>query len=261
MNILDKIIARKKEEIAEARSRVSAGRLRELASEPREKRQFYERLKEPGPGGVNIIAEIKRASPSKGDIHPDLDPAEYAAVYEQGGAAAMSVLTDETFFKGCFEDYKTARKASGLPMIRKDFIISPYQIYESAVLQADAILLIVRILEPEQLREYLELAASLGLDVLVEAHSESEIKTATLAGAKLIGINNRNLGTFETDIETSARMISMFEQGQVAVAESGIHTKEDIDRLRKAGFFNFLIGESLVRAKDTKSFLKSLMCP
>lgn len=209
--------------------------------------------------GTNIIAEIKRASPSKGVICPDLNPARYASQYEQGGAAALSVLTDTPYFQGSFEDFKAAREAAGLPMIRKDFLISSYQIYESSVLEADAVLLIVRILSAEQLRDYLSLCAELELDALVEVHSEEDIEAASRAGAKLIGINNRNLSSFETNIETAINMVSLLEPGQIPVAESGIRGPEDVQKLRQAGIRNFLIGESLVRASDPRAFLKSLI--
>ncbi len=207
---------------------------------------------------MNIIAEIKRASPSKGLICPDLNPAVYASEYEKGGAAALSVLTELQYFKGSFEDLKTARESVNLPVLRKDFLISSYQIYESAVLGADAVLLIVRILSQEQLQDYLSLAKELDLDVLVEVHSEKEIEAAARAEAKLVGINNRNLKSFETDIENAIRMVSLLESYQIAVAESGIKTSEDIKKLHDAGIWNFLIGESLVRAANPKESLLSL---
>lgn len=257
MNILDKIIARKKEEILAAKAKTPEAVLRERAEKPREKRPFLERLKRTET--VNIIAEIKRASPSKGDICLDLDPAEYARAYEKGGAAAMSVLTDSDFFKGGWSDYETARKSCALPALRKDFVVSSYQLYESAALGVDAALLIVRVLSQEQLKTYLDLCRQLNLDALVETHTEEEIEAAGLAGAQLVGINNRNLGSFETDIQTSARMISLIQPEQVAVAESGIHTASDIEKLKSAGFNNFLIGESIVRSGNPADFLRELI--
>lgn len=258
-NILKKIVATKHQEVAQAKEKISEDRLREKAQAPRDKRPFLERLAKPGPGGVNIIAEIKRASPSKGIIQGDLDAADQALRYEQGGAAALSVLTDRSYFKGSFEDLEAARNACRLPVLRKDFIVSEYQIYESAVLGADAILLIVRILTETQLSDYLALAGEFGLDVLVETHSESEIDTATRAGARLVGINNRNLSSFETSIDTSVRLASLLSPDQTAVAESGIHGPDDIRNLKTAGFHNFLVGESLVRAGDPAAFLKTLI--
>lgn len=257
-NILKKIVATKNKEVAEARKKISEDRLREEALAPRERRLFFDCLADPGPGGVNIIAEIKRASPSKGIIRGDLDASEQALRYERGGAAALSVLTDRSYFKGSFEDLKRARESCHLPVLRKDFLVSGYQIYESAVLGADAILLIVRILSPGQLSRYLDLAQGLELDVLVETHSEDEIRAASKAGARLVGINNRNLSSFETSIDTSARLASRLLPHQVAVAESGINGPEEIRALRAAGFHNFLVGESLVRAEDPTAFLQAL---
>lgn len=258
-DILSKIVATKEQEVAEARKKVPESELRKQAAQRQEFRPFFKRLAEPGLSGVNIIAEIKRASPSKGLICPDLDPAFYAGTYEKGGAAALSVLTDTQYFKGSLDDFRTARQNCKLPMLRKDFIISPYQIYESAVLGADAILLIVRILKEEQIKDFLQLAGELKLDVLTEVHSHEELETAAKAGAKLVGVNNRNLKSFETDIQRAAGMVSRFSSEMIAVAESGIHSREDIVMLQKAGIFNFLIGESIVRAPDPEAFLRVLM--
>ncbi len=258
-DFLKKIVEHKKKEILAARQRVPERQLREKAAGEREKRPFFTSLAKESRPGINIIAEIKRASPSKGEIRPDLDPAFYAAQYEQGGAAALSVLTDQVFFKGSFEDFKRARQAVSLPMLRKDFLISSYQIYESAVLEADAVLLIARILSKQQLKDFLSLCQELDLDSLVEVHSDKDLENATLAGAALIGINNRNLSSFETDIHIATRMVSQLEPFQTAVAASGIHSKEDIQLNLTCGITNFLIGESLVRADDPAGFLASLM--
>ena len=187
-----------------------------------------------------------------------MDPGEYALAYEKGGAAAVSVLTDENFFKGSLNDLKTVRANTSLPVLRKEFIISTYQIYESAAASADAILLIVRILEKQELKDYLDLCTELGMDALVEIYSEAEIETASFAGAKLIGINNRDLSSFDTRIGRAMDIASLLEKGQVPVAASGMRTREDIQETKKAGIFNFLIGESLVRAENTEQFLASL---
>jgi len=259
MNILDRIVERKKEEIAEAKKKVSEAALREAAAERNLPRPFVKALEQPGPKGANIIAEIKRASPSKGLICPDLVPEKYAAAYEQGGASALSVLTDRSFFQGSPEDLKAARSAATLPVLRKDFLISSYQILESAVLGADAILLIARILSRAQLKEYLDLAAAVHLDALVEVHTEADIETACQAGARLIGINNRNLTSFHTDIQTAVQLVEKLEPDQIPVAESGIHSREDIDRLKGSGIWNFLIGESIVRSRDPKAFIRHLL--
>jgi indole-3-glycerol phosphate synthase len=256
-DFLTKIIEKKKEEIAQAQGLVPESTLRQKAEIPRKSRGFFKKLQ--SAGGVNIIAEIKRASPSKGLICPNLDPLAYASAYEQGGAAALSVLTDQFYFQGGPEDLKTARKGVSLPVLRKDFLISSYQIYESSVMGADAILLIVRILSLSQLKDYLSLASSLGLDVLTEVHSEKEIEIAARAGAKLVGINNRNLQSFETNIGNAIRMVSLLEPYQIPVAESGIRSRDDIRQLQDAGIWNFLIGESLVRAENPAVFLRSLM--
>ena len=259
MDILAKIVERKKAEVVAAKKRIPENLLRTQALESGERRPFLERLERSGPPLVNIIAEIKRASPSKGVIRSDLNPIDYATAYEQGGAAALSVLTDQTFFQGSFEDLQHARNATLLPVLRKDFLISSYQLYESAVMGADAILLIVRILSREQLKDYIALGHDLGLDALVEIHTEADLEIATDAGAKLIGINNRNLQTFETNIDTAVHLKSLLKPDQIAVSESGIHTREDIQEIYNSGIRNFLIGESLVRAKNPKDFLKSLL--
>ncbi len=257
-DILDAIVRQKHREVAQAREDLPEARLRRLAEAPRERRPFAETLASPGPSGVNIIAEIKRASPSKGLLRPDLDPAAYARLYAAGGADALSVLTDASFFHGSPADLEAARSVVRLPVLRKDFIVSPYQILASAVMGADAILLIVRILTPGQLREYLALAGDLGLDVLVEVHSEPELEAAIAAEATLIGINNRNLQTFDTDVGRASRMARHFQPPRVPVAESGIQSRRDIEMLTGAGIFNFLIGESIVRAEDPAAFIRFL---
>jgi indole-3-glycerol phosphate synthase len=256
-DFLSKIVAQKKQEVEAAKKRIPEKQLiQDALTLSRTRRPFMGNLERPG---VNIIAEIKRASPSKGLICPKLDPAAYASDYEKGSAAALSVLTDTPYFQGSFEDFKTARAAVSLPVLRKDFLISSYQIYESLMLGADAILLIVRILSPEQLKDYLSLSKELNLDALVEVHSAEEIEAANFAGAKLVGINNRNLSSFETNIENAVNMVSLLNPDQIPVAESGIRGREDIETLQQAGIHNFLIGESLVRASDPQAFLKSLI--
>jgi len=257
-DFLSKIIDDKKQEIAAAKQRLPESVLRSKVLNPQKRRDFLRNLEHPGPFGVNIIAEIKRASPSSGDICPNLDPAVYASDYETGGAAAISVLTDRTHFKGSPEDLKIARNTTTLPVLRKDFLISAYQIFESAAMEADAVLLIVRVLDQQQLKDYLSLCDELRMAALVEVHSESDVEKAGLAGARLIGINNRNLQSFETDIETAMRMKSMLGADQIAVAASGIRTRNDIEKIKRSGIWNFLIGESLVRAQNPRDFLESL---
>jgi len=258
-DILKKIVASKKEEVAAAKKVVPEAQLRKALGPRSDRRFFYQTLSQPGPAGANIIAEVKKASPSKGPIRPDLDPALYAAAYERGGAAAISVLTDSPFFQGSAGDLQRARQATSLPVLRKDFIISAYQIYEARQMGADAVLLITRVLTAQQMTDYLSLCRELELDALVEIHTETDLAAATKAGALLLGINNRNLQTFQTDLQTSVRLAAMLEPPQVAVAESGIQDRSHIEMLLNAGIWNFLIGESLVRAEDPGALLKSLL--
>ncbi|MBU4318056.1 MAG: indole-3-glycerol phosphate synthase TrpC [Proteobacteria bacterium] len=258
-DFLTKIIETKKEEVLAARKRVPEQRLRQEAENTGIKRPFEAVLEKPGPYGANIIAEIKRASPSKGMIKEDLDAEVFSRHYEAGGAAAISVLTDTPYFKGSLEDLVAAKRSSSLPVLRKEFIISTYQIYEAAAAGADAVLLIVRILSPKQLKEYMQLCRELGLGALVEIHDPKEVETAVDCQAKIIGINNRDLSSFHTDLQIAVQTASLLGPGQVPVAASGIHSREDIQTLKKAGIFNFLIGESIVRSNDPEGFLKSLL--
>lgn len=260
MTILDQIVADKKQEVASAQRAVSESELKaKIADTPWTGRGFEHRLSKPGPGGVNIIAEVKRASPSKGDICPDLDAAQCAKSYAQGGAAAVSVLTDQPYFKGCLDDLRQVRAAMPLPVLRKEFIIDPYQLYESRAAGADAVLLIVRILSTDQLKELLDLTGQLGMDALVEIHSPEDYAAAHAAGSRLIGINNRNLATFDTNVQTAMGMATLLQTGEVPVAASGISSRTDIERNLVGGIFNFLIGESLVRAPDRAAFFQILI--
>jgi indole-3-glycerol phosphate synthase len=222
-------------------------------------RPFFKSLATPGEFGANIISEIKRQSPSKGPIRLDLDPVALAISYEKGGAAALSVLTDEPFFKGSLEDLKAARAAVSLPVLRKEFIVSTYQLYETVLSDADAVLLIVRILDRHQLRDYIQLCAELRLEPLVEIYSAPELEVASWAGARLIGINNRNLRSFETSTDNAINLGGMMGKDQIAVAASGIQDRSDILQAGEAGIFNFLIGESLVRSEHPDLFLKELL--
>lgn len=260
MTILDRIVEDKRQEVSSAEKRVPLAQLkRRIAETAWQPRGFYNRLKHPGPGGVNIIAEVKRASPSKGDISAHLDAAACAADYQKGGAAAISVLTDTPYFKGRLEDLEQARASVDLPVLRKEFIVSEYQVYESRAAGADAILLIARILTPQQLSDLLSLTHRLGLDALVEIHSDADYAAAHQAGARLIGINNRNLATFDTDIRTAMQLANLLAPGEVPVAASGISHREDIVDNLEQGIFTFLIGESLVRSDDRVNLLKQLI--
>ena len=254
-DFLTRIIERKKEEILNAKTKVPESEIRQKAFSVDGQRPFAPKLKQ---AGINIIAEIKRASPSKGPINIGLDPIQLAKDYEKGGAAALSVLTEKDFFKGSLEDFRLARSSTSLPVLRKDFIISTYQLYESAILGADAVLLIVRCLSENQINEMIALSNELKMDTLVEIHTEKDLETATRAGAKLIGINNRNLETFETDIAISMRLVSLLENYQIPVAASGIINRKDIEKNLDFGLNNFLIGESLVKAPDPVSFMIEL---
>ncbi|MBZ4659238.1 MAG: trpC [Desulfacinum sp.] len=259
MDILKKILEMKAREVEEARSREPLAAVRRRAEEAPPTRPFLERLSAPGPAGVNVIAEIKRASPSKGTIRAGLDPRVYARAYQRAGAAALSVLTDQRFFQGSFRDLQAAREAVTVPVLRKDFTIHEYQIYEARANGADAVLLIVRAVPPSFLRDALSLCRELGLGALVEVHDEREMETALACEAPLIGVNNRDLTTFRTDIETSIRLRKQLPDGMPMVAESGIGGRRDLETLLEAGIFNFLVGESLVRAPDPEAALRSLL--
>lgn len=258
-DFLKKVTEQKKSDIRLARRRRSEQSLRRDAETRDNRRPFIDRLTPTDTKDIHIIAEVKRASPSKGDIRADLDPAELAAAYERGGASAVSVLTETHWFKGGIEDLQAARAATGLPVLRKDFIFTPYQIYESAVIGADAVLLIVALLSPKQLEEYLAICESVGLDALVEVHSPADLGTVKKSRARLIGINNRNLRTLETDIQIAIDMAANLNPGQIPVAASGIRTRADIEKNRNSGVYNFLIGEHLVLAEDPERFLRLLI--
>jgi indole-3-glycerol phosphate synthase len=258
-DFLSQIIEKKNQEVEQARKAIPESHLIAAAQAAVERRPFFARLATPGPLGANIIAEIKRASPSRGDIRTDLDPERLAKSYEKAGAAAISVLTERFFFRAKPDDLQTVRAVVKVPVLRKDFIISRYQLYETAAMGADAVLLIVRALAREMLQDLLVLCRELRLDALVEVHSEEELVAATRAGATLIGINNRDLTSFQTDLGTSVSLARQIKDGQVAVSESGIHDREQLERLMAAGIWNFLIGESLVRAPDPERHLRGLL--
>jgi indole-3-glycerol phosphate synthase len=209
--------------------------------------------------GRRIIAEIKKASPSKGVIRADFDPVSIAKNYAVHGAAAISVLTEERFFQGRLQDLEHVRAAVELPLLRKDFILDPYQIVEAKSYGADAVLLIAALLEPGLIRELRELAEALSLDVLVEVHTRNELEAAVIAGAHVIGINNRDLSTFEVSLSTTERLASLAPRNAILVCESGIDSFDAIRRVEKAGVHVFLIGESLMRAPDPGARLSELL--
>ncbi|MFN0071497.1 MAG: indole-3-glycerol phosphate synthase TrpC [Chloroflexota bacterium] len=253
--ILDRILAAKHDEI-EARKQVdSLDELRARVRDALPARGFLESLRS-RPFGV--IAEIKRRSPAKGLLKPDLDPANTARTYERGGALAMSVLTDGPFFDGSDADLQQARAACSLPVLRKDFVIDPYQVWEARALGADAVLLIVRALEDSLLRELHALALSLGLAALVEVHDEAELERATRAGATLIGVNNRDLDTLTVDIATTERLAPFVPDSATLVAESGVSEQAAAQRMHRAGARAILVGEALVLAPDPAALLREL---
>lgn len=206
-----------------------------------------------------IISEIKKASPSKGLLVENFRPAELARQYEKGGAAALSVLTDREFFQGSLDDLRSARAACTLPVIRKDFTLTDYHVLEAAAVGADAILLIVAILDDAELRSLREMAAEFGMAALVEAHSEQELERAVLSDAGIIGINNRDLNTFRVSLETSIALVKNIPDGVIKVSESGIFNAGDIHRLMDAGFDAFLVGEHLVKSGDATQALRELV--
>ena len=253
--VLDRIVDAKVKRVAEAKTHNPIESLKGLHR--REHRSFAAALSRQS--RVNVIAEIKRKSPSKGVIRENFDKVWIAESYASGGAAALSVLCEEDFFGGALADLEAIRKRVELPLLRKDFIFDEYQLYESVRAGADAILLIVAILEEELLGLLVQSAAELGLDALVEVHSVDEMERAARARATIIGINNRDLTTFNVDLETSTRLAPLAPKGSILVSESGITTAGDIRRLKSAGFDAFLIGEHLMRAQDPAESLRSLV--
>ena len=258
-DILQKILARKAEEIAERGEWLSVAELARQVERLPPPRPFRTRLEQNiAQGRPAVIAEIKRASPSKGLLRDPFLPAEIARSYAAAGACGLSVLTDRDFFQG-HEDYlKDARAACELPVLRKDFLIDPYQLYEARLIGADCILLIVAALDDARLRELAKLAAELRMDVLVEVHDAEELERALLLDLPLIGINNRNLRTFVTRLETTLDLLARIPAGRTVVTESGIHTPADVALMRGHGVHAFLVGEALMRADDPGAKLAEL---
>jgi indole-3-glycerol phosphate synthase len=259
-DILEKIVAVKRDEVAAAQKRRSQASLRRDAESLGGQRDFVAGLrKRLAGGGAAVIAEIKKASPSKGVLREDFCPAEIAASYERHGAAALSVLTDETFFQGSAAYLEVARAAASVPVLRKDFTIDSYQLFEARAMGADAVLLIAAILDDARLADFEATAMALGLAVLVEVHDERELERGLRLATPLIGINNRNLRNFETSLETTLSMSARIPGERLVVSESGIHTVADVKRLRDAGVHAFLVGEAFMRAKDPGLALASLI--
>jgi indole-3-glycerol phosphate synthase len=259
-DILKKIIDYKKDELAAVKGRVPAAELNaRLADLPPAKGFETSLRKVDNDGRTAIIAEVKKGSPSKGIIREDFNPTAIAGIYAENGAACLSVLTDEHFFLGSLQYLADIRKTVDIPLLRKDFIFDPYQIVEARVAGADAILLIAAMLDLSMLRDFYSLARELGLDVLLEVHDERELETALRTDCSLIGINNRNLRTFVTDLGTTERLLGQIPDDRFVVAESGIHTRGDVLRLHDAGAGAFLIGESLMREADIGAKLRELL--
>jgi indole-3-glycerol phosphate synthase len=258
-DILNRILARKAEEIAERSAQVSLRALRQRAERADPARGFIAAIRRKvAQGRAAVIAEIKKASPSKGLLRADFRPAEMAASYERAGAACLSVLTDVDFFQGADEHLQQARAACALPVLRKDFTIDPWQVVEARALNADCILLIVAALGAAQLADLAGLARQLGMDVLVEVHDAEELERALTLPMPLIGINNRNLRTFETRLETTLDLLNRIPADRLVVTESGIHTAADVARMRAAGVHAFLVGEAFMKAPDPGAKLAEL---
>jgi indole-3-glycerol phosphate synthase len=263
MNILDTIVAQKRIEVARLpERRVTPELLKDTIAQRGPRRDFLAALREPRRGAIALISEVKKASPSAGVICADFDPVRIAREYEAAGASCLSVLTDEKFFQGSLEHIKQIRAAVGLPLLRKDFIVDARQILEAIESGADAILLIMAILTDEQLGEFAALAESAGLAALVEVHDASELDRAIAAGARLIGVNNRDLKTFKVDLATTERLANRLRDSRheaLLVAESGIHTRADVERLRSCGAQAILVGESLLRHGNIREKIAELL--
>ncbi len=255
--ILDDILENKKLEVAHAKQKISLQRLRDEAAKCPAPKDFFGAMSSAG-GEIRIIAEIKQASPSKGILSKDFDPVKIAAAYADAGADAISVLTDAKFFKGSLEDLKNVRNTVDLPLLRKDFIIDPYQIYEAKIYGADAVLLIVAALSPGLLEELKSEAKDLGLHTLVEVHNEQELEVALSKKCKIIGINNRDLKTFNVNMQTSIRLKSLIPHDILVISESGIASSEDIQNLKSHGISSFLIGESFMKSDKPKNKINEL---
>ena len=257
--ILDTIIAYKHRELQERQAVLPLAELIARAKDSLPPRDFIAALQTPKVGLVTLIAEVKKASPSAGIIRADFDPVAIAKEYEAAGASCLSVLTDEKFFQGHDDYLATVREAVPLPVIRKDFVVNEWQIYESRALGADAVLLIVAALTPAQIADYQALAHELGMTALVEVHTEAEMEVALGANAKMIGINSRNLNTFVTDLGAVERLAATVPKEVTLVAESGLKTPADVQRVAQAGAKAILVGETLMRSPDIGAAVRGLM--
>ena len=256
--ILNDILGRKRKEIEELKRRIPLPKIKRMISESRvPKRSLYKVLS--NTRKLNLICELKKASPSEGLLREHFQPAELAQNFEAAGASAISVLTEQNYFQGNPETLKQIRPMTTVPLLRKDFILDPYQIYETTLLEADAVLLIVTILTDSQLKRMLLLARELDLEVLVEVHTEEELNRALGAGARMVGLNNRNLKTLKIDRSVSEDLIHLVPKGTVVVIESGIETREEIAHYQTLGANSFLIGTALMKSTDVKRKILELM--
>lgn len=254
--MLHKIIALKKEEVEQRKKTLPLSQLKERVARQKPPLDFVSVL---SGDGIHLIAEIKQASPSRGMLNPNLNLTELAKTYVKGGAAAISVLTEANYFQGSIEHLAAVREVVKLPLLRKDFIFTPYQIYESRAYGADALLLIAAILSQREIEQLLSLSHSLGLRCLVEVHNEVELEKALQSSAKVIGINNRDLKTFKVDLNTTHRLRPLIPQAQVVVSESGIKSRSDVEKLKKWGVNAILVGEALVTASDVLTKIRELI--
>ncbi|MDC0216600.1 indole-3-glycerol phosphate synthase TrpC [Pelagibacteraceae bacterium] len=259
-NILKKICEDKKLELEILKKKCSLNSLKKLISDQINKRDFKNVIIKSVEERKNfIIGEIKKASPSAGEIIHNYEPIEIAKIYERAGVKALSVLTEKNYFKGEIDHLSYIKQNTNIPILRKDFIIDEYQIYESKVYQADVILLIVSILSDDELKKFLKIANELNLDCIIETHDENEIKRALKLDYPILGINNRNLKNLKTDLNNSVSLFTSISKDYTVIAESGIKTAEDINMYNDLGIFNFLIGESILRSKDYTTFIKKLL--
>jgi len=254
--VLQKIVANKREEIVRQKEILPLTELRQMLADRPPTRDFEGAIRDQS---CAVIAEVKRRSPSKGRIRDDFDPVGIAGIYEDNGASAISVLTERKFFEGSASYVPQIKRSVKLPLLRKDFIVDAYQISETRVLGGDALLLIARLLEAGELQDFIGLASELDLAALVEVHDEADVEKAVSSGARIVGINNRDLATFRTDLRTTVRLARMVPTGVTVVSESGIKSRGDIERLMDAGIHAFLVGESLMREQDIGKKLRELL--